>query len=135
MEIIKLFRRVTVDRDCYNVMKAVIKQFSLDGLFPFKDILLDLQVPKTSDYGDTLFYLTPIECSKRCSQTVVIANAECYFRGDSNRDVETIVKHFSIKSTSSSQVSKTTKMLYEQIEVWRNRKLGEYSFIVLYARY
>ena len=97
--------------------------------------MLDLQVPKTSDYDDTLFYLTTIECSKRCSQAVLIATAGCYFRADSTRDVETIVKHFGIESTSSSQVSKTTKMLDEQIEVWRNRKLGEYSFIVLYARY
>ena len=97
--------------------------------------MLDLQVPKTADYGDTLFYLTTIECSKRCSQTVLIATAECYFCGDSTRDVETIVKHFGIESPSSSQVSKTTKMLYEQIEVWRNLELGEYSFLVLYACY
>ena len=97
--------------------------------------MLDLQVPKTSDYGDTLFYLATIECSKRCSLAVLIATAECYFRGDSTRDVETNVKHFGIEIQSFSQVSKTTKMLDEQIEVWRNRELGEYSFLVLYACY
>ena len=97
--------------------------------------MLDLQVPKTSDYDDTLFYLTTIECSKRCSQAVLIATAGCYFRVDSARDVETIVRHFGIESPSSSQVSKTTKMLNEQIKVWRNRELGEYSFLVPYARY
>ena len=97
--------------------------------------MLDLQVQKTSDYGDTLFYLTTIECSKRCSQAVVIATAECYFRSDSTRVVETIVKQFGIEIPSSSLVSKTTKMFDEQIEVWRNRALGEYSFLTFYARY
>ena len=97
--------------------------------------MLDLQVPKTADYGDTLFYLTTIECSKRCIQSVQIATAECYFRGGSTRDVETIVKHFGIESPSFSQVSKTTKMLDEQIEVWRNSELEEHSFLVLYACY
>ena len=75
--------------------------------------MLDLQVPKTSDYDDTLFYLTTIECSKRCSQAVLIVTAGCYFPVDSTRDVETIVKHFGIERPSSSQVSKTTKMLDE----------------------
>ena len=97
--------------------------------------MLALQVSKTSDYYDPLFYLTTIECSKRCSQAVLIAIAGCYFRGDSTRDVETIVKHFGIESPSSFQVSKTTQMLDEPIEVWPNRELGEYSFLILYARY
>ena len=97
--------------------------------------MLDLQVPKTSDYGDTLFYLTPIECSKRCCQANLVATTGYYFGVDSTRDVETIAKHFGFEIPSSSQVSKTTKMLDEQIEVWRNRELGEYSFLVLYARY
>ena len=79
--------------------------------------MLDLQVTKTSDYGDTLFYLTTIERSKRRCQACLIATAKCYFRGDSTRDVETIVKHFGIESPSSSQVSKTTSMLDEQTEV------------------
>ena len=97
--------------------------------------MLDLQVLKTSDYDDTLFYLTTIECSKSCSQAVLIATAGSYFPVDSTRYVETIVKHFGIESPSSFQVSKTTKMLDEQIKVWRNRELGEYSFLVLYACY
>ena len=97
--------------------------------------MLDLQVPKTSDYDDTLFYLTTIECNKRCNQAVLIATAGCYFPVDSTRVVETIVKHFGIERTSSSQVSKTIKMLDEQIEVWRNREMEEYSFLVLYACY
>ena len=32
--------------------------------------MLDLQFPKTSDYGDTLLYLTAIERSKRCNGVV-----------------------------------------------------------------
>ena len=39
--------------------------------------MLDLQVPKTSDYGDTLFYLTAIERSMRCSG--VVRNATVLF--------------------------------------------------------
>ena len=97
--------------------------------------MLDLQVPKTSDFDDTLFYLTTIECSKRCSEAVLIVTAGCYFRGDSTHDVETVVKHFGIKSPSSSQVSRTTKMLNEQIEARRNRKLGEYPYLILYCQY
>lgn len=75
--------------------------------------MLDLQVPKVSVQGDILFYLTTIERSKHCNLTVLSTNAECYLLGDFNRDVKTIVKHFGIKSHSSSQVSKTNRMLDE----------------------
>ena len=36
----------------------------------------DLQVPKTSNYSDTLFYRTTIERSKSSSQAVLIATGE-----------------------------------------------------------
>ena len=35
--------------------------------------MLDIQVPKTSDYGYSLFYLTTKERSKRCSLAVLSA--------------------------------------------------------------
>ena len=95
----------------------------------------DLRGSKTSDYGDTLFYLTTMERSKRCSLAALSTPVECYFHGYATRYVETIIKHFGINGPSSSLLSKANKILAEQFKVWRNRGLGEYSFMLLHACY
>ncbi len=45
------------------------------------------------------------------------------------------MRQFGIESLSSSQVSRATRLLDEELEAWRNRPLGEVRYIFLDARY
>ena len=45
------------------------------------------------------------------------------------------MRQFCIESLSSSQVSRTAKLLDEELEAWRNRPLGEIRYLFLDARY
>ena len=66
--------------------------------------MLDVQVPKTADHGDTPFYPSTLARGQRSSQAVLSAAAECYFlQGVSNRDVEAIFKHFGIETLEAKR--------------------------------
>jgi len=45
------------------------------------------------------------------------------------------MRQFGIESLSSSQVSRATRLLDEELEAWRNRPLGEVRYLFLDARY
>ena len=45
------------------------------------------------------------------------------------------MKEFGIESLSSSQVSRATKLLDDELEAWRNRSLGEVRHLIVDARY
>ena len=55
----------------------------------------------------------------------MLAVAEMYIKGVSTREAEAVMRQFGIESLSSSQVSRATKMLDEDLKAWRNRPLGE----------
>ena len=46
-----------------------------------------------------------------------------------------VMAEFGIESLSSSQVSRATKLLDEELQAWRDRPLGEVSYLFLDARY
>ncbi len=54
----------------------------------------------------------------------MLAVAEMYINGVSTRDVEAVMREFGLERLSSSQVSRATKLLDEELEAWRNRPLG-----------
>ena len=58
-----------------------------------------------------------------------------YIKGVSTRDAEAVMKEFGIESLSSSQVSRATKLLDDELEAWRNRSLGEVRHLIVDARY
>ena len=58
-----------------------------------------------------------------------------YVQGVSTRKVTAIVEQLCGSSVSSSVVSKAAKLLDETLEAWRNRPLGEFSYVFLDARY
>ena len=93
-----------------------------------------LQVPKTADH-DAPFYPQALERGRRSCRAVMLAVAEMYVKGVSNRDAEAVMSKFGLESLSSSQVSRAAKLLDEELEAWRNRPLGEIRYLVLDARY
>ena len=58
-----------------------------------------------------------------------------YIKGVSTRDAEAVMKEFGIESLSSTQVSRATKLLDDELSAWRNRPLGEISYLIVDARY
>ena len=93
-----------------------------------------LEVPKTAGH-DAPFYPGALERGRRSCRAVMLAVAEMYVKGVSNRDVETVMKKFGLESLSTSQVSRAAKLLDEELEAWRQRPLGEIRYLLLDARY
>ena len=95
---------------------------------------LSLEVPKTSGTEDP-FYPQALERGRRSCRAVMLAIAEMYVCGVSTRDAERVMAEFGLKSLSSTQVSRATKLLDEELEAWRRRQLGEIHYLFLDARY
>ncbi len=93
-----------------------------------------LQVPKTADH-DAPFYPQALERGRRSCRAVMLAVAEMYIKGVSTRDVEAVMREFGLESLSSTQVSRATRLLDEELAAWRNRPLGEIRYLLLDARY
>jgi len=99
---------------------------------------LSIDVPKTAghgSFGGQPFYPQSLDRGRRSSRAVMLAVAEMYIKGVSTRDAEKVMKEFGIESLSSTQVSRATKLLDEDLEAWRNRSLGEIRYLILDARY
>jgi len=95
---------------------------------------LSLDVPKTAG-ADEPFYPQALERGRRSCRAVMLAVAEMYVKGVSTRDVEKVMAEFGLKSLSSMQVSRATKLLDDELEAWRNRALGEIKYLFMDARY
>ena len=95
---------------------------------------LTVNVPKTAGH-DEPFYPASLERGRRATRAVMLAVAEMYVKGVSTRDAEAVMKEFGIESLSSSQVSRATKLLDDELSAWRNRSLGEVRYLIVDARY
>lgn len=102
--------------------------------------LLTLDVPKTravpgreDDYQP--FYPQALERGTRACRAVVATLAQMYIQGVSTRDVRKVMAELGLENISSSQVSRATAMLDEELERWRNRPLGRVPYLILDARY
>src|SRR5690554_5975868 len=93
---------------------------------------LSLQVPQTRD---TDFYLASLERGIRSERALKLALAEMYVQGVSTRKVAKITEELCGFEISSTQVSRATAMLDEQLITWRERPLGSFPYVVLDARY
>jgi putative transposase len=81
------------------------------------------------------FYPHSLERGRRSVRAVMLAVAEMYIKGVLTREAEAVMREFGIESLSSTQVSRATKLLDEELEAWRNRPLGECRYLILDARY
>ena len=96
---------------------------------------VNVEVPKTAGHDGAPFYPQSLERGRRSVRAVMLAIAEMYIKGVSTRDVEAVMREFGIESLSSTQVSRATKLLDEELEAWRTRPLGQVRYLVLDARY
>lgn len=95
---------------------------------------LTVQVPKSRG-GETPFFPQSLERGRRSTRAVMLAIAQMYIQGVSTRDVEKVMAEFGLESLSSSQVSRATALLDEELEAWRTRPLGAFPYLFLDARY
>jgi transposase-like protein len=96
---------------------------------------ITLDVPKTKDHDDEPFYPKSLERGRRSCRAVMLAVAEMYVKGVSTRDAEKVMAEFGLESLSSSQVSRCSALLDEELLAWRTRKLGVFPYLMLDARY
>ncbi|MFC1676177.1 IS256 family transposase [Planctomycetota bacterium] len=85
--------------------------------------------------GDVDFYPSALERGCRSERALKLAIAEMYVKGISTRRVTDVLEKMCGLQISSTQVSRVAKILDEQLSRWRNRPLGEYTYLVLDAHY
>jgi putative transposase len=93
---------------------------------------LDLEVPQVRQ-GD--FYPSTLEKGMRSERALRLALAEMYVQGVSTRRVKQITQELCGLDVSSSQVSRCAQLLDEELQQWRDRRLGEVPYVFLDARY
>ena len=93
---------------------------------------LELQIPQVRGLS---FYPQCIEKGSRSERALKLAVAEMYLKGVSTRKVEAITQVLCGMDFTSTQVSRATKELDEEFEVFRNRLLGSFKYVFLDATY
>jgi transposase-like protein len=93
---------------------------------------LNLLVPQTRNGG---FYPSIIEKGLRSERALFATIAEMYVQGVSTRRVTSILEELCGCEISSSQVSRICKRLDEELNIWRNRRLGSFAYLIADARY
>ena len=84
---------------------------------------------------DSDFYPSSLEKGIRSERALKLALAEMYVQGVSTRKVAAITEQMCGFAVSSSQVSKATAELDEQLQSWRERPLGPMKYLYLDAHY
>jgi putative transposase len=93
-------------------------------------ITFDIPQVRESD-----FYPSSLEKGIRSERALKLALAEMYVQGVSTRKVAAITEQMCGFEVSSSQVSKATAELDEQLQAWRERPLERMRYLYLDARY
>lgn len=93
-------------------------------------ITFDIPQVRESD-----FYPSSLEKGIRSERALKLALAEMYVQGVSTRKVAAITEQMCGFSVSSSQVSKATAELDEQLQAWRERPLERMKYLYFDARY
>jgi transposase-like protein len=81
------------------------------------------------------FYPSSLEKGVRSEQALLLAMAEMYIQGVSTRKVSKIIEGLCGHQVSSSQVSACTAKLDVELQLWRDRPLGCFPYLVFDARY
>jgi putative transposase len=81
------------------------------------------------------FYPTALERGSRSEKALRLALAEMYVQGVSTAKVTKITEELCGCAISSSDVSRATALLDEDLAKWRARPLGQVKYLILDARY
>jgi putative transposase len=93
---------------------------------------LDLLIPQVRS-GQ--FYPNLLDKGSRSERALKVAIAEMYIQGVSTRNVSEAMEVLCGFEVSSTDVSRATALLEDQLAAWRNRPLGYYRYLFLDARY
>jgi len=93
---------------------------------------LNLQVPQVRE-GD--FYPSFLQRGLRSERALNLALAEMYIQGVSTRKVTSILEELCGLEVTSMDVSRAAKLLDEEFSLWRARPLGQFTYLILDARY
>ncbi len=93
---------------------------------------IELKVPQVRSCD---FYPSFLEKGLRSERALIASIAEMYVSGVSTRKVQNIIGELGGFDVSSSDVSRASKALDEELSKWRNRSLGSYKYLFLDARY
>jgi len=93
---------------------------------------LTFAIPQVREGG---FYPRSLEKGMRSERALMMTLAEMYVQGVSTRKVAAITEQLCGTQVSASQVSRAAQTLDEELEIWRNRLLGEIVYLYLDARY
>jgi len=85
--------------------------------------------------GEVEFYPSSLEKGCRSERALMVAIAEMYVKGISTRRVTGVLEKMCGLGISSTQVSRAAALLDEELEKWRQRKLGETPYLILDAHY
>ncbi|MBN2070935.1 MAG: IS256 family transposase [Candidatus Krumholzibacteriota bacterium] len=97
---------------------------------------LSLKIPQVRNVKDSEgFYPKSLEKGLRSERALKLALAEMYVQGVSTRRVKEITKELCGLEVSSSDVSRATKLLDDELQSWRSRSIGEVPYLILDARY
>jgi len=89
-------------------------------------------IPQVREGG---FYPSALEKGLRSERALTITLAEMYVQGVSTRRVKAITEQLCGVEISATQVSRATSQLDEILQEWRERSLGEISYLYVDARY
>lgn len=89
-------------------------------------------VPQVREGG---FYPSALEKGLRSERALVAALAEMYVKGVSTRKVKAITEELCGVEVSATQVSRATADLDAVLQEWRERSLGEITYLYVDARY
>jgi putative transposase len=93
---------------------------------------ITFEVPQTRGVE---FYPSALEKGVRSERALKLAVAEMYVQGVSTRKVTDVMQKLCGLDVSSTQVSRATQLLDEELSAWRKRPIGEIPYLVLDARY
>lgn len=85
--------------------------------------------------GDVEFYPSALEKGVRSERALKLALAEMYIQGVSTRRATAVMQELCGLDVSSSQVSRATALLDEELSAWRARPIGSVPYLILDARY
>lgn len=90
------------------------------------------EVPQVREGG---FYPSAHEKGLRSERALTIILAEMYVQGVSTRKVKAITEQLCGVEVSAIQVSRAAAQLDGVLQEWRERSLGEISYLYVHARY
>jgi putative transposase len=92
-----------------------------------------LAVPQVR--GAVSFYPSALEKGLRSERALKLAIAEMYVQGVSTRKVTAVLEQLCGLEITSTQVSRATAELDQELEKWRTRPLGSFAYLIVDARY